>query len=88
MNRGVRQGDSLRPVLFNSVIDLALGHIDQGIGVRIGTEQLSCLAFGDDLDQLATQSIPYSSTGLLAQEVVEVSRSNYLSHCTILAPFT
>ena len=54
VNRGVRQGDPLSPVLFNSVIDLALRHIDQGIGVSVGQEKLSCLAFADDLVLLAS----------------------------------
>jgi hypothetical protein len=54
VNRGVRQGDPLSPVLFNSVIDLALRHIDKGIGVSVGKEKLSCLAFADDLVLLAS----------------------------------
>ena len=43
--RGVLQGDPLSPVFFNSVVDLALRHIDQEIGVSVGTEKRSCLAF-------------------------------------------
>ena len=54
MNCGVRQEDPLSPVLFNSVIDLALRKIDEGIGVGIGTNKLSCLAFADDLVLLAS----------------------------------
>ena len=54
VNRGVRQGDPLSPMLFNSVIDLALRKIDDAIGVGLGSNKLSCLAFADDLVLLAS----------------------------------
>ena len=41
-------------MLFNAVVDLALRHIDHEIGVSVGTEKLSCLAFVDNLVLLAT----------------------------------
>ena len=47
--RGLRQGDPLSPVLFNAVIDLALKQLDSNIGVRVGNDTLSCMAFADDL---------------------------------------
>ena len=53
ITRGVRQGDPLSPVLFNSVIDLALRYMDSNIGVTVGGQMLSCLAFADDLVILA-----------------------------------
>ena len=54
VNRGVRQGDPLSPMLFNSVIDLALRKIDDAIGVGLGSNKLSCLAFAHDLVLLAS----------------------------------
>ena len=39
-------------------------------------------------EQLATQSVSYSSAGLLAQEIAEVPWSDYPSHSTIIAPST
>ena len=47
--QGVRQGDPLSAFIFNAVIDWACSSLEDNIGVRVGRELVSHLAFADDL---------------------------------------
>ncbi|KAK6046110.1 hypothetical protein COOONC_16385, partial [Cooperia oncophora] len=50
LQRGVRQGDSMSPVLFTLVLQYALNLIDwQGKGLKLGNKTLSYLAYADDI---------------------------------------
>lgn len=50
VTRGVKQGDPLSPFLFNLVIDEAITNAKKlGLGIRLGEERVSVLAFADDL---------------------------------------
>ena len=51
--RGVKQGDPLSSVLFNYIIDWAAQALDSEIGVALGSEKVSYLAFADDIVLLA-----------------------------------
>ncbi|EYC24887.1 hypothetical protein Y032_0013g2158 [Ancylostoma ceylanicum] len=54
LQRGVRQGDSMSPVLFTIVLQYALNSINwQGKGLRLGNKILSYLAYADDIVLLA-----------------------------------
>ncbi|EYB97916.1 hypothetical protein Y032_0135g1887 [Ancylostoma ceylanicum] len=54
LQRGVRQGDSMLPILFTIVLQYALNSIDwQGEGLRLGNKILSYLAYVDDIVLLA-----------------------------------
>ena len=52
--RGVKQGDPLSPLLFNLTIDPIIGILDETTeGVKLGSENVSVLAFADDIVLLA-----------------------------------
>lgn len=53
VGRGVRQGDPLSPLLFNMAMDLVLANLPQDVGYRLEREQISALAYADDLVLLA-----------------------------------
>ncbi len=53
-SQGVKQGDNLSPTCFLTFINPLLGELKKtGLGVRIGTELVSVLAYADDLALMA-----------------------------------
>ena len=60
VNRGVRQGDPMSPILFNAVIEMITSELDQTIGISSGRESSSkCnyIAFADDLVMMSSTDI-------------------------------
>lgn len=54
INRGVKQGDPLSPLLFNLVLDPLLGELhSSGEGFTIGDHKLAAMAYADDLTLFA-----------------------------------
>jgi hypothetical protein len=66
--RGVRQGDPLSPLLFNTTMDHALLGLREEVGYQLGTRKLSYLAYADDVVLVA------SSPGGLQHNLTELSR--------------
>lgn len=69
VGRGVRQGDPLSPLLFNAVIDWAVGSLPQAKGVQYGNQMITCLAFADDIVLIAehAEELKGLLQGLVAQ---------------------
>ncbi|KMQ92432.1 r2 protein [Lasius niger] len=58
LKRGVKQGDSLSPLLFNLTIDPIIEDINKNTtGIKIQEENLSILAFADDVVLLAKDKL-------------------------------
>jgi len=49
IGRGVRQDDPLSPLLFNLVVDRALGILSEDVGYRIGGRMIGILGYADDI---------------------------------------
>lgn len=54
IGRGVRQGDPLSPLLFNLVIDRALGFLSEDVGYQLGGKLINALGYADDIVLLAS----------------------------------
>ncbi|KAG7196381.1 hypothetical protein KM043_018805, partial [Ampulex compressa] len=73
LGRGVRQGDPLSPLLFNLVVDRALGILSEDVGFRMGGYLVNALAYADDIVLL-------SSTTMGLQENLERLSSAFQVH--------
>lgn len=49
IGQGVFQGDPLSPIIFNHVIDRALGKLNKDLGYPCGSDRIAVMAFADDI---------------------------------------
>lgn len=57
VGRGVRQGDPLSPLLFNLVVDRALGILSEDVGYRMGSRLINALGYADDIVLLSSTKV-------------------------------
>jgi len=57
IGRGVRQGDPLSPLLFNLVVDRALGVLSEDVGYRMGGRVIGALGYADDIVLLSSTKV-------------------------------
>lgn len=48
VNCGIRQGDSLSPLLFNIVMDEVIMKVKEGRGYKLGDQEIKILCYADD----------------------------------------
>lgn len=54
VNQGVLQGDPISPLLFNVVMDRAIGQIPKEVGYKINGLSFRCVAYADDVILIAS----------------------------------
>lgn len=54
IKKGVKQGDPVSPILFNTVLDILVTSLNKcKYGIQVGNTSISCLAYADDIILLA-----------------------------------
>ncbi|XP_066950612.1 uncharacterized protein [Macrobrachium rosenbergii] len=85
VRRGVMQGDPLPTLLFNTVLDQALGRLPQGVGVHLRGELIKYLAFTDDIVLAAATRVGLQAViDALIKGAEEVGLTTGISKCATM----
>ena len=85
IKNGVRQGDSLSPMLFNTIMDKIIANLPKELGYKMGNDPILIIYYADDAFLIAESEENLQTQLLKCDQMAESLTLNLLT-TTIVAP--